>query len=938
MKHGMIQRQIWFGMVALGAGLMLLGSGQALAVDQCVALGGALVNVPPVECQISAAVVKTGPFTLNETLHILSTGSITTGAGGITIEITAGDFVMDDGALIDGNNPGSCPRRGGPITVTVDHGNVDLKTGSIIRSNSCSGGDIVITTGNAGKIDIDGTVESVGSISGTGAVQAPGGGPITVKASCDLTISDTGVVSSRGKDPGADLVHLEGCTVEIFGLVESTGVGHGVPNSPHNHCDVTNHPDKPANATACVEVYSGTTILIDATGTHHGEINADTGGPGGSLGTSWIDIFAHGDIQINGAATPFAAHANGNAGTNDNGGVITVKSTSGSIGATGSALQADATGGGGAGGEIHIEAHANVNLSGSDVFARGDYFASGGFGNGGKIGTLALPTRAFTGSLSWTSGIGDVRPTGTGDAAHPVPLAKRGIIFFQDCLAPAGVTLGAAFPFNGNAATTPTTVADVCDASGPTLPAYATLPLATCTITTCGEKGTKRGMKFSDENGNHVKDPGDLGLPGWRINLYDSIGNLVTFVNTNAQGAYEFTVDPGTYTVCETQKVGWDQTFPDAAHPLVLPNGETLADCTGKGGGNGYTFTIGAGQVFEGNDFGNFNKTPGAQCPEDPSAVCTRTVLLSPPLLGVPNYLTLQEAYNDAGGGETICMFGNTIENVLLGDEKSLKITQCTLARITALDNSLPVVDITSTGALTIVSPDTVGGTVGWLVESNGHNLKSVRAKNASEAGIKITGNGNSVSMNSVSGSPVGILITGNSNTFKSGTISGNGIGVWIAAGTGNTVSVANVQSNTFNGIVVDSDFNTVSNVGRIDSNGQNGVLVNGSNNIIKNNSAGSDAKKGNVLDGFKIVGSGNTLDGNKASANGAIGFDILGSGNKLKNNQSNVDGPGGKKENGGFEYFFQDGSTLDLGSNKKDKLNFVGAGSPKRYAAGGYE
>ena len=65
-------------------------------------------------------------------------------------------------------------------------------------------------------------------------------------------------------------------------------------------------------------------------------------------------------------------------------------------------------------------------------------------------------------------------------------------------------------------------------------------------------------------------------------------------------------------------------------------------------------------------------------------------------------------------------MFGNTIENVTLGGAKTLKITQCTSARITAADSSLPVWNITSTGKLTIVGPDSVGGTIGWLVAGNG--------------------------------------------------------------------------------------------------------------------------------------------------------------------------------------------------------------------------
>ena len=121
---------------------------------------------------------------------------------------------------------------GGPITVTLLNGDVDMAPGSIIRSNSGSGGAIKITTSATHTIDIDGLVESVGSVSGTGATQAPGGGTITIVAGCGLTVSDDGKISSRGPDPGADLVHLQGCTVVINGLVESTGTGHALPNNP----------------------------------------------------------------------------------------------------------------------------------------------------------------------------------------------------------------------------------------------------------------------------------------------------------------------------------------------------------------------------------------------------------------------------------------------------------------------------------------------------------------------------------------------------------------------------------------------------------------------------------------------------------------------------------------------------------------------------------
>ena len=63
-------------------------------------------------------------------------------------------------------------------------------------------------------------------------------------------ITPDGVVSSEAEDPGADLVHLQGCEV-----ADRTGMravdfavgngGHALPNNPANHCNldpVTQHP------------------------------------------------------------------------------------------------------------------------------------------------------------------------------------------------------------------------------------------------------------------------------------------------------------------------------------------------------------------------------------------------------------------------------------------------------------------------------------------------------------------------------------------------------------------------------------------------------------------------------------------------------------------------------------------------------------------------
>src|SRR5262249_60451211 len=110
-----------------------------------------------------------------------------------------GALVMESGREINGSVPTTCPNTGRAVAVPLGVGNVEVMAGSAIRSNGCSGGFIRITTGSPGEIGIDGTIESVGNATGAGGTtQLPGGGPITVKAGCGLTVADTGPVSSRG--------------------------------------------------------------------------------------------------------------------------------------------------------------------------------------------------------------------------------------------------------------------------------------------------------------------------------------------------------------------------------------------------------------------------------------------------------------------------------------------------------------------------------------------------------------------------------------------------------------------------------------------------------------------------------------------------------------------------------------------------------------------
>lgn len=494
------------------AGMMLLAcfTGRAFAVDQCVALGGALVAG---ECRINSPVIKSGTFTLDETLRITDAGSITVQAFGggsfLTLQIT-GSLIMDDtaapgAARISGDVTGA---SGIGATIAVDAtGDIVLHgtpgppaTGASITSNqnagSCvhgrggnifltAGGSIITENGSAitsvspcgkGEIDLlaDTSVTLGGKIASEGTTTVGRGGPVSVKAGCTLTVGDTASVVSKGRDPGADLVHLEaGCDVVIEGYVASTGPGH--VNPPANQCHAPNRPDKDAGAAACVEVWAGSTITVDATGGHNGQINADTSMSGGVLCCPWIDLLAQGDISIKGDTTgAFALHANETL-TNAFGGTITVKSKGGNVSASGLAIQANAIAGGGTGGTVVIEAKGNVNLDEAQIFAEGDGVATGGFGVGGTISA-----RAFSGDLFWrnlpggVAATGDVEPTGSS-----IPLAKQGIITLDFCgLNDTGGTL---FPVTAGSPTTPAINAGLCPPpAAPTLPAYVTLPECLC--------------------------------------------------------------------------------------------------------------------------------------------------------------------------------------------------------------------------------------------------------------------------------------------------------------------------------------------------------------------------------------------------------------------------------------------------------------------------
>lgn len=505
------RKNIWRLSALLFLFVTAFTSSQAMA-DDCAALGGALIGG---ECQIAALQLKSnaacsggGGCALDETLHILNTGSliVTPLSAGLTVNIL-GDLIIDSptgvresgifgdattangggalisvvadnillrgdgarGARISANQlaPSCVGGRGGTLSLSARN-SVTTEPGSIISANAiCSAGEINVRAA-LGPVHIGGRVASQSTLTGTGGKPRPGGGPIAIQAGCNLIIAETGIVSSKGRDPGANLVHLEGgCEVQIFGLVESTGPGHGVPQNPTNRCANASRPDKPANSTACIEVWAGKTLTIDSVFPRNGEMNADTAQAGGSQ-IAWIDLFANDAITVTGEDNgPFTIHAN-EFRHNPTGGMITLKSLHGTVTANKRAIQADATAAGGKGGKISIEAADEIIFDDAVLFARGHLRGAGTASAGGGIAI-----RSFTRSVRWQYGIGEVKPTGL-----TIPGVRQGRITLQQCLGGAVDLTGSVFPANG-ASTTPTILSNDCGGAL-TVPAYVILPTCAC--------------------------------------------------------------------------------------------------------------------------------------------------------------------------------------------------------------------------------------------------------------------------------------------------------------------------------------------------------------------------------------------------------------------------------------------------------------------------
>ncbi len=421
-----------------------------------------------------------GPITIHTTGNMTMTdASVDTrnltqgGAGGvITLDIDGDLSVLGTSQIISSNLGNT---DAGDINITVGNypntpgtGTFNLSAGSKIEANAgAAGGDITIKVGRTTDIHGDILSQVLSGSTGTGATQGRDGASITIDSGCELTQYDTSTISSRGRDAGADLVHIAGCIVSISGLVESAGAGHGIPNSPANHCADADRPDKDNNSTGCIEVWAR-----DLTITNTAELNADIneGGTGGTTGTSWIDLMASHNITVTGRTgnlDTYVVHADSSSSSDHSPNTVTVKAKN-LITATGKAFSADLPDAGSDGGHIIVQAGSDVSLNTAQLLASGDDVQSGGFGNGGQI-----DVRSFQGSVLWTNGVGDVRPTGA-DTIPPInvtaPSTGRGVITLTACVSTN--TTGTTFPFNGDTATTPGAPTTDCTQAAPTMANY----------------------------------------------------------------------------------------------------------------------------------------------------------------------------------------------------------------------------------------------------------------------------------------------------------------------------------------------------------------------------------------------------------------------------------------------------------------------------------
>jgi VCBS repeat-containing protein len=449
-------------------------------------------------------------------------GDITiTSGGSVTLQGTSG---VTNGAIISSSKTNSGSSfHGGAISINAG-GTFSSGSGSIISSaaNDGAAGMINVVSGGVstvGGMILAGPSRTVSSPTKyTGIIMTAGGanrgGDITIDSHTSsepgLVVTSSAIIASQTGDVAATAtVTLKGCDVRVDGLVASIGKKLAGPR---------------------VSIRSGTNLTIDSTGgSHLGRVRADSTVE--DAGTNRVDLFARNAIIISGPASGSQYAVSANQGDKGDAGTINVISTDGAITASGNALSAGGTQKDEAGGTINVSAKSGVALVGASINAAGG--TSGGSRAGGHINV-----RSYSGSVSWTAGVGDVRPVGS---AAGVPSGQQGTIALTYCT--TLTTTGTSFPTNGSPVGAFPTTAQTCSPAAPSLPSGVTLP-------TCNTPPVANNDSYTVAEGGtlNVAAPGVLG------NDTDAENNPITAIlvsgpahassfSLNADGSFNYVHD-----------------------------------------------------------------------------------------------------------------------------------------------------------------------------------------------------------------------------------------------------------------------------------------------------------------------------------------------------------------------------------------------------------
>ncbi|MEO8380008.1 MAG: IPT/TIG domain-containing protein, partial [Acidobacteriota bacterium] len=416
-----------------------------------------------------------GDLTMNGGSALYAENRSGSGTGGTIALTVGGKLTLNGNAIVSTASKPTSGSTGGAITATVT-GDVALAAGSTIDSGSYSAAGGAITIASKGRVTVDGRVLSGPSRTllatrlGPGAVLDGGtantiGGAINISSSSvvepAIVVGASANIVSQGADNGAGPVTIDGCGVQVDGLIAALSQ---------------------KESSGSVRIRSGKNILIDgrdlgATGLHMGRLRADAAG--GTALNKGVDLFAAETIDVFGPASGSLYLITSLPGIHDSksyGGLVRLTSLSGAVNGSGKLIDDGHSASGDTGGRVLIAAKGNVSLPNAAIRAHGDFNTNNTNRRGGSISI-----RSHSGSVTWTDGLGEVRPVGS---MSNLALTDQGTIVITAC--GAIQTHGTVFPVEGAATSAfPGVESGVCSPAAPVLPAGMASPWA-CNTTAVG--------------------------------------------------------------------------------------------------------------------------------------------------------------------------------------------------------------------------------------------------------------------------------------------------------------------------------------------------------------------------------------------------------------------------------------------------------------------